>query len=99
MSTGVVVRFSQLDYSAPEQNEEIVVTVQTEGRHASNLTVQVVPLSFNDYLALGKQLPEDFPDVPDFNTKCPNRANSRQHNVFTHLLLIFGLLLFNDWLI
>ena len=92
MSTGAVVRFSQSDYSAPEEKQQILVTVQTEGRHATPVTVRVTPLNYDDYLTLGIPLPEDFPFVPAFEEKHPNRAKSRQKNTFIHLSLICILL-------
>ena len=87
MSTGVVIRFSQSDYSAPEEDEEIIVTVQTEGRRATPVTVKVIPLNYDDYLALDIPLPEDLPDVPEFEEKRPNRAKSKQQKTFAHLSL------------
>ena len=88
LSTGIGIRFSLPVYSAPEEREQIVVTVQTEGRRATPVTVRVSPLNYDDYLALGVPLPENFPDVSAFQEKRPNRAKSRQHNTFTYLSLL-----------
>ena len=76
MSTGVIIRFSESDYSAQE-NQQMRVVVQTEGRRATPVTVRVIPLNYDDYLALNIPQPEDFPDVPSFEEKRPNRAKSR----------------------
>ena len=80
-SIGVGIRFSSSDYSAPEENEQLLVTVQTEGRRATPVTVRVTPLTYDDYLLLGVTLPEDFPSIPAFNPKRPNRATSRQRDI------------------
>ena len=74
----ISIRFSLPVYSAPEYKEQMLVTVQTEGRRATPVTVRVIPLTYDDYLALGVSLPEDFPDVPELEEKRPNRANSKQ---------------------
>ena len=73
--------------------------MQTEGRRATPVTVRVIPLNYDDYLALGIPLPEDFPDVPAFEEKRPNRAKSRQQYVHTSVTVLISIYFFNDWLI
>ena len=83
-STAISIRFSQSDYSAPEEDEQMLVTLQTEGRHATPVTVRVIPVTYDDYLTRGESLPDDFPDVPEFNDKYPNRAKSKQQIGLIH---------------
>ena len=82
---GVVVRFSLPVYSAPEGSKHLLLTMLTEGRHSTNMTVRVLSLTYDDYLALGESLPDDFPEVPAFNPKRPNRANSEQQIDLIHI--------------
>ncbi len=64
------------DYSVNEREGEITVLVQTEGRRATNVTVRVTPLNYDDFLSLGVAFPGDFPTVPDLVVYSPNRADT-----------------------
>ncbi len=70
------IKFTASDYSVNEQAGEITVGVQTEGRHATNVTVRVTPLNYDDFLSLGVAFPSDFPTVPDLVVNSPNRADT-----------------------
>ncbi len=78
----IEIKFSDSDYSVSERAGEITVSVKiavlvpTEGRRATNVTVRVTPLNYDDFLSLGVALPFDFPTVPDLDVYSPNRADT-----------------------
>ncbi len=82
---GIDITFTQRDYYASEGDGVIVVRVRTSGGRATPVTVKVTPMNYDEFLGLGKPLPNDFLDVPPSNDgpglppggiKSPNRANS-----------------------
>ncbi len=72
----IEIKFSESCYSVNERAGEITVEVQTEGRRATNVTVRVTPLNYDDFLSLGVALPSDFPTVPELVVNSPNRATT-----------------------
>ncbi len=72
----IEIKFLDSDYSVNEREGEITVSVQTEGRRATNVTVRVIPLNYDDFLSLGVEFPSDFPSVPDLVVNSPNRADT-----------------------
>ncbi len=87
LPTGIEVVFSESDYSANEYDQKVFVMVQTEGKRATPVTLQVTPLNYDDFISLDKPLPSGFPDVPSSNDyfdvplseiTSPNRAMAGQ---------------------
>ncbi len=72
----IEIKFSESDYRVNEHEGEIAVLVQTEGRRATNVTVRVTPLNYDDFFFLGVAFPSDFPTVPDLVVYSPNRADT-----------------------
>ena len=55
--TGVEVNFSELNTFGSESDGIINVSVQTSGRQATDVTVIVTTLKYDDIFGLGMQLP------------------------------------------
>ncbi len=83
----IEIKFSESCYSVNEREGEITVRVQAEGRRATNVTVRVTPLNYDDFLSLGVAFPSNFPTVPDLILNSPNRATTGELRTGKPLLL------------
>ncbi len=73
LPTGIEVVFFESDYTANEYDQKVFVMVQTEGKRATPVTLQVTPLNYDDFISLDKPLPSGFP-VPSLNDSSPAMA-------------------------
>ncbi len=74
-SAGIEIAFTETDYSFNERNAANTVRLALQGRLATNVTVGVTAMLYDDLVSSGVQLTGEFPEVPPSDPISPNRAS------------------------
>ena len=74
-SPEIDIRFSLAHFSANEGDGEIEIALSVVGRHATDVSVRVTALNYDDFISRGFVVGTNFTALPDQNPKSPNRAN------------------------
>ncbi len=83
-----LVAFTETDYSVNERYAAITVRLALQGRLATDVTVGVTAMLYDDLVSSGVQLTGEFPEVPPSNPKSPNRRASGLSVIITSFVPI-----------